>query len=177
MSLRQQLDPRIGGSVSPELRRQLVESARVTREIQTPPIVHLQKDSNQALTATTAAKITFSTVRWDTHGWWDSTNHRYQPLRAGYYRLTWSLLFAGDPSAASEVRAMLYTTFGLDRAAKGAMAGDNRPASFGGSTVLYADGRDKYWEVWGYSEIGRNIIGNASYTYFCADYLGDNQLR
>ena len=178
MSLRLQLDPKLGVGVDKRLRRALVDTALVTREIQAPPIMHVEKsDAPQALSATTATKVTFNNARFDTHGWWDATNNRYLPQRSGFYQLSWGLQFDDSGSAPSEVRALVYNEVGLDRGTFLHNPHTNLNCMVSGSAVLYANGSNRYWELWAYSQHATNVIAVVNYTYFCAAYLGDNQLR
>ena len=178
MSRRLQLNPKLPKDTHPRLVECLNETALVTREIQAPPHLHMEKQTTaQSLLATTATKITFNNARRDTHGWWDTTNYRYQPQRAGYYQLIWSLEFDDSGSAPSEVRAMLYNNLGLDKTAKL----HNPHATLGcvvsGSSIAYSDGSSRYWEIWAYSQHAVDVLAVVNTSYFCAVYLGDNALR
>lgn len=178
MSRRLQLNPKLPRDTHPRLVECLNETALVTREIQAPPILHVEKSgSDQALTATTLTKVTFAGTRFDTHGWWDSTNNRYLPQRAGYYLLTWSVEFDDSGSAPSEVRAMLYNDLGLDRTQRFYNPHATLGCEVDGAMVAYANGSSRYWEVWAYSQHATNVIASVNTTYFCAAYLGDNALK
>jgi hypothetical protein len=176
MSLRLQLDPKLGVGIGERLRRVLVDTARVTREIQAPPILHYYSAGNQALSATTATKVLLDTKAFDTHGWWDATNNRYVPLRAGYYLLTWALEFDDSGSSPSEVRAMLYNNFGESKRTFFHNPSSTLNCMVTGSSVQYADGSARYWELWAYSQHATNVIANIATSYLCAAYLGDNAL-
>lgn len=42
---------------------------------------------SQTITASTTSKLTFDTVTYDNKSWWDATNKRYVPLKAGAYKI------------------------------------------------------------------------------------------
>lgn len=46
---------------------------------------------NAALSLATGAAVVFDTEEFDTSGWFDTTNGRFTPQVAGFYRLSWSL--------------------------------------------------------------------------------------
>lgn len=178
MSKRLQLDPFLPSDTDARLRRVLVDTALVTREIQSPPVLHVEKsDEPLAILAATPTKVTFNNARFDTHGWWDSTNNRYLPQRSGYYQLSWCLQFDDSGSAPSEVRALVYNEVGLDRGSFLHNPHATLNCTTGGSAVLYANGSTRYWELWAYSQHATNVIATVTYTYFCAAYLGDNALK
>lgn len=180
MTFRLNLDPQLPQEQEPFIRR-LRElwrtAAQVTRELQAPPVMHVRRLSDQALTATVSSKINFDSVRYDTHGYWDATNFRYTPLRSGYYWLTWSLAFDPGASADNVCWSVLWVNGSSDRAAKVINPTTTDQVTANGSALIYANGSSSYFEVYGLSSQNCDVIGDQMYSYFCASYVGDNQLK
>lgn len=151
------------------------QAAAVTREIQAPPVMHVRLLNNQALSAGVAAKVEFDSVRYDTHGWWDATNKRYLPKRSGYYFLQWSCAFEQGASANANCYAALYVDGSADRAFNVVNPSTTLQVTASNTEVVYFDGTSRYVEVYAYCSQAVALLGNQTYTYFCAHYLGDNQ--
>lgn len=169
--------PEIGEPFARRTRELFTESARVTRELQAPPILHVRKTTTQALTAAAVAKVQFNSTRYDTHGWWDGTNYRWLPKRAGYYQFHWSVGFEAGASANAVCYATLYIDGNSDRAGITINPTTTTSVTAGNSEIVYCDGTARYVEVFALCSQNTNILGDQMYTYFCAHYIGDDQLR
>ena len=180
MTQRLQLEPNLPADAyafqrrSYELHR---DAALVTREIQAPPVMHVRKTTTQALTAATVAKVQFNSTRYDTHGWWDGTNYRWLPKRAGYYQLNWSVGFEHGASANAVCYATLYIVGNSDRAGITINPTTTTSVTAGNSEIVYCDGTARYVEVFALCSQNTNVVGDQMYTFFCGHYLGDTQVR
>lgn len=180
MTFRLNLDPQLPQEQEPFIRRLRelwMRAAQVTRELQAPPAMHVRKTTTQALTAATVAKVEFNSTRYDTHGWWDGTNYRWFPKRAGYYNINWSVGFEAGASANAVCYATLYIDGNSDRVGTVINPTTTTSVIANNSALLYADGSTRYFEVFALCSQNTNILGDQMYTYFCAHYLGDDQLR
>jgi hypothetical protein len=180
MTFRLNVDPQLPAEQQPliqRLRDLWRQVALVTRELQAPPIMHVRRTGNQAIAAGVPEKIEFDSVRYDTHGYWDATHFRWKPLRTGYYLLQWSLAFSAGASADNSCFATLYSGGSGDRAANAINPTTSAQITACNSAVIFADGSASYFEVWALSSQDCNVLGDQIYSYFCAAYLGDNQLR
>lgn len=180
MTERLYFDPALPQEGEPFVRRSRdlwTQAARVTRELQAPPVLHVRRTTAQALTAATPAKVQFNSTRYDTHGWWDATNYRYLPRRSGYYLLSWSLAFEAGASADANCVAALYTDGGADRAANVINPTTTTQITASNSAIIYFDGSSRYIEVFGLCSQNTNMVGDQTYSYLCAHYIGDDQLR
>lgn len=180
MTFRLNLDPQLPEEKAPLIRRLRelwTRAAQVTRELQSPPAMHVRLLNNQALSAGTPAKIAFDSTRYDTHGYWDATNHRYLPLRTGYYLVSWSAAFEQGASANANCYAALYIDGSLDRACNTINPTTTTQVTASNSAVIYCNGSSRYLEVYAYCSQAVALLGNQTYTYFCAHYIGDDQLR
>lgn len=180
MTFRLNLDPQLPEEKAPLIRRLRelwTRAAQVTRELQSPPAMHVRRTTTQALTAATPAKIQFNSTRYDTHGYWDATNYRYLPLRTGYYLFAWSLGFEAGASANANCVAGLYIDGSADRAANAINPTTTTQITASNSTIVYCNGSSRYLEVYGLCSQNTNVVGDQTYSYFVAHYIGDDQLR
>jgi hypothetical protein len=180
MTFRLNVDPQLPAEQQPliqRLRDLWRQAALVTRELQAPPIMHVRRTGNQAIAAGVPEKIEFDSVRYDTHGYWDATNFRWKPLRTGYYLLQWSLAFSAGASADNSCFATLYNGGSGERAANVINPTTGTQVTACNSAIIFADGSSTYWEVYALASQDCNVLGDQIFSYFCAAYLGDNQLR
>lgn len=180
MSLRLQLDPKLGVGVDDRLRRVLVDTARVTRQIQAPPMLKVALESADfALSATTSTLVQFDSLYHDTHGWWDATAWRYTPKQAGYYLCSWCLTFVPLGSVVSwETRATMQESGvtmceTLNLSANGGLT----YATLAGSTIIYCDGSSSYLELYAYSDAATDVASTLGRSQLSIGYMGDNQLK
>lgn len=83
-------------------------NARVTTEIQMPPVVRLTRNgSDQSLTAGNVETVQWTTAEFDSHSYFDSTNYRWTVKRAGYYHANFGVSFDSTTLAAGFVTSRL----------------------------------------------------------------------
>lgn len=63
--------------------------------IQPTPVFEVGASTNQSVSNGIFTKMTFNTVAFDSHGWWDAGNNRYTPQIAGYYAFNALAYFGG----------------------------------------------------------------------------------
>jgi hypothetical protein len=64
--------------------------------------------SNVALTNGAFTKIPLNSIVFDTNSWWDNTNHRYTPQKAGKYRVTATITAAPSGGVATGYSCGLF---------------------------------------------------------------------
>jgi len=180
MTLRLQLDPKLGFGVDDRMRRVLVNAALVTRDIQSPPMLKVAlEQANFAIAASTSTLIQFDSLYHDTHGWWDATAWRYTPKKAGYYLCSWTVKFVPLSSVVSwETRATMQETGTTmcetyNLSANGGLT----YATLAGSTIIYCNGDASYLELYAYSDSATDVGSGTGRTQLSIGYMGDNALR
>jgi hypothetical protein len=180
MSLRLQLDPKLGTDTDDRLRRVLVDAARVTREIQAPPMLKVAlEQADFALAATTPTLIEFDVSYHDTHGWWDRSAFRYTPKKAGYYLCSWCVTYVPLGSIVPwETRATMQETGTTmcetyNLSANGGLT----YSTLAGSTIVYCNGAASYLELYAYSDVATDVSSVLGRTQLSIGYMGDNALR
>jgi len=143
-------------------------------------IVIVRNDGSTTLSiaASTFTKLTpINTEVADPNGWWDNSNQRFQPTRAGRY-----LIVAGSQitmsSAATLVSYLLVARKnGTDYAhlARGWIYG---PGNIGvsGTAIVDMNGSSDYIEPFGWQNdsVSRTTVAGAERQFFMASYLADS---
>ena len=179
MTLRLQLDPKLGVGVDDRLRRVLVDAARVTREIQSPPILKVALESaDVAIAATTPTVIPFDTVYFNTHGWWDATAYRYTPKKAGYYLCSWLVKYV-PPGGAAWATVATMQKDGATKAETYNLSanGGQTYSSLAGSTIIYCNGVAEYLDLSTETQLAADLSSALGRTQLSINYIGDDALR
>lgn len=127
----------------------------------------LATTSSQSLTATTAAKVAFTSKTYDVSSWFDIVTNvgRFTPLQQGYYRLSSTLFSAG----AYAIQAIIYKNespylYGP----YGSTAGSLGSCSVQG--LVHANGTTDYFEIWALSPTNTTLSG--SKCFFSGELIG-----
>jgi hypothetical protein len=107
-----------------------------------------------ALSLTTGSAIVFDSEERDLSGWYDTTNGRFTPQIAGYYRLSW---LAGSLvlPAAGELQAILHKNGALFKRMPPSVMGSGGSGAFaGGSVQVQANGTTDFFQVFFYHTAG-----------------------
>lgn len=108
-------------------------------------------------------KVPINTKDWDPYNWFDTTNNRWLPKIAGYYRLSAAINF---PGAAGITGAALYKNGSLFKQLT-AFDPVTGGAHNGGSGTVYLNGVTDYVELFGFTGNSVAIQGSAAYlTHF-----------
>ena len=65
-------------------------------------------DTDQDINATTVTLLEWGSVELDTGSYWDSTNHRYTPLVAGWYEVGLTLRMKYDSAPIGQLQLLVY---------------------------------------------------------------------
>lgn len=124
--------------------------------------------ADQTVTANAFTKVSLGAKTFDPYGWFDTTNFRFLPKIAGYYRVSGSVLCRGPGSPPGQVLAYVYKNgAALRRLAQ--QAGTANDVSGAGSTLVYCNGTTDYLELWGYTS-GTIFDGAANGELTYADF-------
>jgi len=131
----------------------------------------------QAFASTASTKIAsaFTTEVTDTAGWWDNTNKKFQPTRAGYYEIAASLCI-NQLAANNEVLLDLHKNGAIHltmcRLATGNAVMYPQPS---GTAVVYLNGTTDYVEIYctQTSLVSRNNYAGINNAWFQARFIGD----
>lgn len=126
------------------------------------PAFSAYQSSAQALSATVATKVNFQAEEFDTANCFDTTNGRFTPNVAGYYRVTAAVQYNTTPTTlivqlyknGANIRNLFYTT-------------GNVPAG-AGSALVYMNGTTDYLEIYATIGASQNLTATAPGTYFQA---------
>lgn len=138
-----------------------------------PPLVHVEKSSNQTLTGGLNTKITgWGTVN-DTHGYWDATNSKYLPLVAGYYRFTASLSFDVANAVSNVYQVSLFKTGSIYAYMQGVAVDTSNIGTIqvGGNVLM--DGKADYLEVFGARSHAGDVLASSGNCYLAAEFCGN----
>jgi len=152
--------------------QQTALDAKVSATTLKAGICHVRKSADQAVSASTATKITFNTTEFDPSNFWDETNNRYLPTVAGYYRFNVGALFG---SAIDGMRSLLYIYKNGVQVAilTDKTSGAAADTQISGTFIAAANGTTDYFEAFCYITSSLNIMngGTTGYTYFQAQYI------
>ena len=142
-----------------------------------PSFLVNKENSNQLLLSGVTAKVTWSNIVNDSHGWF--ANHKYTPKRAGYYQINCTLNLTKS-TMGNGIILMLYK--GEEVVAKGCdvrtsinSQPDSSPLQYGSTlaTVVTANGTTDYFEIAVYVDNGNNNIERSlKFTHFSGHFIG-----
>lgn len=124
------------------------------------------KSTIQSLPNTTFNKVLFQTEEFDTTSAYDNaTNHRFQPLVAGYYHIIGAVQIAA--SASTQLCSIYKNGVEYKRGSQSGAAANSGWQSVV-SALVYLNGSTDYVEIWSYQNAGGAVdISAASHaTYF-----------
>lgn len=119
--------------------------------------------------------ITFDVEEFDVSGWYDTSNGRYTPLIAGYYRLSAAVRI---PAVNNATNYRLYVAKGGTPFKE--LKGEYRPTvaaqpmTLGGSALVLANGTTDYFQVQVDTTdiaVALNVGGAGLYTYFQGEMI------
>ncbi len=133
------------------------------------------KSANQTgIVTATNTKVTFNTKEFDVDSWFDSTtNSRYTPLVAGYYRLNVQVYWVTLPVSTNGI-LMIYKNGAEHKRLDLSIAPEGGALSVGGTVNVQANGSTDYFEVYVFQNSGSNkdLTGGVSATYFQGELIG-----
>ena len=139
----------------------------------TGPIFSAYRSGNQTgVTNNTYVKVQLDEVEFDTTGCFDNTtNYRFTPNVAGFYRFEWLVDARGTSLTVGHTQ--LWKNGELHKNGSWAAHSSNVSLSVG-AAVVYMNGSTDYVELYGYSSAssGNLFSGGASVTYLSGSYLG-----
>ena len=144
----------------------VTQSAIATGVAGTGPAFSAYQSSSQTLASSTATKIQFQSVEFDTSSpvAYDTTNYRFLPKVAGYYQFSAAL---AKTSTAAEIFMSFYKNGSEFKRG-------SDPASTYSSVVsalIYCNGTTDYVEVYGYIVGGGSLQALNLTTYFQASMV------
>jgi len=122
-------------------------------------------DSSAYFASSTATKVRFNTLIFDTNNNFDAvTNYRFTPTVAGYYQLN---SFVSGSCVAKEVAIYIYKNGnnyknGLDVL----IPAGGLNYGIGVNSLVYANGTTDYFEIYLYSDNSQTLGGTSVGTYF-----------
>lgn len=118
-----------------------------------PPHAQVTQTTTQSVANTTWTKLTADTVVVDDYSYWDNTNHRYTPQRAGWY---WASIESAWASNGTGGRyAQLYKNGSPVKSTSDSQPGSSTiAATCNGSGWAFCNGSTDFLEVWGWQNSG-----------------------
>jgi hypothetical protein len=137
-----------------------------------PPAFRATQTSTQTVSSGVNTKITFTTENFDTHGFYDTSNSRFQPTIPGYYFISANVRM-GAGSGNGRIDFNLFINGSLSTYASGQNQTNSNDIGASINTLVYLNG-SQYLEVYinqntGSSvstSISDNLGGNNSITHF-----------
>lgn len=126
--------------------------------------------SNQSISATTDTKVTFTTEDWDTAGFYDAANSKFQPTVPGRYQISVGLWFSSVTD--QQVCAVKIFKSGSEWRRVWADASGTGGVSATISAVVNMNGTTDYIEVYAYSNGATTVNGIAYSTWFTGAKIG-----
>ena len=117
------------------------------------PTFYAYNNASQSISVTTWTKAEVPNIQYDTHNWFDTTNHRFTPQIEGYYWFSTYIRFAG--TSMGQQNSHIYknggehTQVGLSR--------DSSTCEQNGQTIMYMNGTTDYVELYGYISSGSSL--------------------
>lgn len=143
---------------------------------QSAPVFRAHLHTQHNGTGSAYALIQFDTVDFDTGSYWDATNHRYTPQRAGYYRTGWSAFGGRSTSLTRCLAGMFKNGTEVSVGSDGAIPSGGDTGISTGSDLVYLNGSTDYIDIRAYLvATGTPIIGITGVDYLC--YFSVNWLR
>jgi hypothetical protein len=124
------------------------------------------RSASQTFTSATFSKVSLNNETFDTNNWFDSTtNYRFTPTKAGYYRVSAVLNF----NSSTRTIGMFYKN-GLEKT----RWIDEYPGyGHSGTDVFYMNGSTDYLELYVYvTGTGLQVLGDEAWCAFAGEYLG-----
>lgn len=171
--LREQLDPKLpddGRPIVARLKELFSQGARVTRQLQSPPVLVAAKSGSQALSGATT--ITWGTETYDTHEWFAS--NAYTPLETGYYRVSARLTFESSPSSSNTCTMYVRVGGTVVAASRNTQTASGQVLTAEINTIVWCNGSTDYIDVQASSSGAQNIDGE-----FCGlaiHFIGADQI-
>lgn len=122
--------------------------------------------TTQSVTGTVLTKVgtVLATESLDENGWWNHTDKKFQPTRAGKFRLSFCMTF----TAADFTLGTIYKN-GSEHRRLQQISASCYTAS--GSCIVEANGSTDYFEVWVYRGVNSTIEAAAAMTWFNAEWI------
>lgn len=132
--------------------------------------------ADQSITSATFTKAALNTEEFDTGGCFDSTtNYRFTPNVAGYYRMSWSVRVTLTSGNLTIACGSLYKNGAEFKRVQRTMttgAATLIEETLTGSCIVYMNGTTDYLELYGYGQAtGPKIAGTAPYTNFSGEFV------
>ena len=139
----------------------MTKAAQLAAQAAGPAFSAYQSSAQSSLSSAVFTKILFQTKEFDTASAFDNTtNHRFQPLVAGYYAVTAS---AGHASSMETIVSIYKNGSEYRRGADVSGAWTNAIAS-----LVYLNGSTDYVEIYAYFAAGGAPVTGTTQTNFTA---------
>ena len=178
---RLELDPKIEDPRLNELWRQI---AKVSRQMQSPPVCRVIKSGTQSLTSGNVATLAFPTTSssgaaWDSHAYWDTSNNRYLPTDfSGYWRFTAKARFLTFSAAPSRCIVNVRRNGSSYSSVEDYIQNTAHTLTLCVSDQVYLNGSTDYVDVQVLSESANATVDDDSfYTSLSIEYVGADQVR
>jgi collagen type VII alpha len=133
-------------------------------------VVQAQLSTNQTVTAgaDTVVQYTYTS---DPQEWYDNTNHRFQPNKAGWYNIEYSVLWATG-TGTGQVNTQIHVNGAQVYIAQNE-TNTVQPLTQTGSILVYLNGSTDYVDITGYSssDSGSQQVNSGSGTTFNATLI------
>lgn len=141
-------------------------------------IVRNDGSTTTSLSASTFTKLAcINSEEFDPNGWWDNSNQKFQPTRAGRYLIVAGsqLTMAGGPGVVTSYLLVAYkngTSFA--HLARGWISGSGN-VGVSGACIMDLNGSSDYVEPYGWQNdsASRSTVAGADRQFFTASYLSD----
>lgn len=141
-------------------------------------IVRNDGSTTTSLSASTFTKLAcINSEEYDPNGWWDNSNQKFQPTRAGRYLIVAGsqLTMAGGPGVIASYLLVAYkngTSFA--HLARGWISGSGN-VGVSGACITDLNGSSDYIEPYGWQNdsASRSTVAGADRQFFMASYLSD----
>lgn len=143
-------------------------------------IVRNDGSTTLSIAASTFTKLTpINTEEYDPNGWWDNSNQRFQPTRAGIYLVAVGsqLSFVSPGAACSYLLVVRKNGTDFAHAARGWVptAAVTLNAGVSGTCLVYLNGSTDYVEPFGWQNdtVSRSTVAGAERQFFMAGFFSE----
>ena len=112
-------------------------------------IVYSKLATNQSITAGADTTINFADIQ-DPQGWFNSTTHVFQPTIAGYYNISYSVLW-GTGTGTGQINTQINLNGTTQLYIAQNQTNTTQPLTQSGSIITYLNGDTDYVKVTGYT--------------------------
>jgi hypothetical protein len=125
-----------------------------------PPAFRATQTSTQTVNSSVNTKITFTTENFDTHGFYDTSNSRFQPTIPGYYFISANVRM-GAGSGNGRIDFNLFINGSLSTYASGQNQTNSNDMGASINTLVYLNG-SQYLEVYAQQNSGGSVSTSTS---------------